>query len=339
MTETAPDDGVTIRLLGATEGAVMGAAIRVAYGDSYDAAWVYDAAEVSARLADGRLVSSVAEAGDGSLLCHVGLSRSSASSLVGEAGQAVTMPAARGHHLFTATKRHLADWAFENRLFGIFSEATTAHPYSEKANVDLGAREAGFLLGWIPATVTNDAAAADRAGRISAALFYLKTNEGHRRPIFAPDRHREVVVGIIEACGLRGTIGEAPATLAPLEESVMRTDVREDHNLAVITVEVPGADLGNRVGEARARLFDQGLDALYIDLPLERPETEDAGERLEDLGISFAGLFPNSRVKGDVLRMQSLNNVAICAADIATVSDHGRELLDYVVADLNRLTT
>ena len=44
-----PDD-VRFRLLEPHEGAVLSEAIRAAYGDSYDAAWVYDADEVSSRL-------------------------------------------------------------------------------------------------------------------------------------------------------------------------------------------------------------------------------------------------------------------------------------------------
>ena len=68
------------------------------------------------------------------------------------------MPAARGQHLFTRTKRHLMDWAQAQGMAGMYSEATAAHPYSQRANVELGAHETGFLLGWIPASVSNDAA-------------------------------------------------------------------------------------------------------------------------------------------------------------------------------------
>ena len=147
---TTLDDGTTIRLLGPDEGAAVGGAIRAVYGETYDRRWVYDADEVSRRIADGRLVSCVAEDQGGSLLSHAGLSRSSPTDLVGEAGLAVTMPAARGHHLFTAVKSHLADWARAEGLCGMFSESTTAHPYSERANVDLGAHECGFLVGYPP---------------------------------------------------------------------------------------------------------------------------------------------------------------------------------------------
>ncbi len=166
---------VNFRFLGPHEGTVLTGAIEAAYGQTYDVRWVYDAAEVEARLGDGRYISCVAESEDGDLLCHEGMSLAAAGDAVGHSGQAVTMPAARGQHLFTRTKRFLMDWATEEGLAGMYSEATAAHPYSQRANVDLGAHETGFLLGWIPTSVDNDAASGgDRPQRQSAALFYAK---------------------------------------------------------------------------------------------------------------------------------------------------------------------
>ena len=184
------DDGTVFRRLGPDEGVVLTSAILAAYGSTYDVPWVYDADEVCARLADGRYVSVVAETARGDLLCHMGMSMAAAGDAVGHAGQAVTLAAARGQHLFTRTKRFLMDWARDRGLAGMYSEATAAHPYSQKANLDLGARETGFLLGWIPASVVNDAAVGAARRRRSAALFYVKLNNGHDRPVYAPERHR-----------------------------------------------------------------------------------------------------------------------------------------------------
>jgi serine/threonine-protein kinase RsbW len=333
------DDGTVLRLLGPHEGHVLGAAIRAAYGDSYDAAWVYDADEVGRRIAAGTLVSAVAETPDGELLCHEAATITEEDPLVAEVGQAVTLPAARGHHLFPKVKLHLAEWATAAGLRGLFSEATTAHPYSEKANVDLGAKEAGFLLGWIPATVSNDAADPGRAGRQSVALFYLPLNPGPERLLHVSARHREVVDAIVRECGLRGIVHDDPPEVVPAAESEVHLHRRDDHNLAVLTVERPGADLVDVVGSIRDDLFAEGLDVLYVDLPLEQEETTAAAEALEEHGVTFAGVFPNGRVSGDVLRLQVLNDVDVHAADIATASDHGAELLAYVLADLDRART
>lgn len=323
------------RFLEPDEGGVLSEAIEAAYGNSYDVRWVYDTAEVSARLAAGTYVACVAESEDGELLCHEGMSLGAAGDAVGHSGQAVTMPAARGQHLFTRTKRFLMDWATEKGLAGMYSEATAAHPYSQRANIELGAHETGFLLGWIPASVSNDAAARERRGRQSAALFYTKLNDGHERPVFVPERHREIVGQTIDLCELRGMLAEPPADAELAERSDLHVAVDEDHNLALITVHVPGADLEAVVTAERHHLFHRAcLDAIYLDLPLDLPATALVADHLEALGVSYSGVFPNSRCDGDVLRMQSLHRVRIKADDVAVASEHGRELLEYVLADL-----
>lgn len=322
------------RLLEPSEGSVLSEAIRSAYGESYDVRWVYDADEVSAQLAAGTYVSCVAETADGELLCHEGMSLGSPGDAVGHSGQAVTMPAARGQHLFTRTKRFLMDWARERGMAGMYSEATAAHPYSQRANVELGAHETGFLLGWIPASVANDAAGA-RQGRQSAALFYTKLNDGHERSVYAPERHHGIVGRTLELCELRGTLAEPPPGAALAERTELHVAIDSDHNLALITVHRPGADLETAIAAERHHLFHRAcLDAVYIDLPLDAPATALVAGHLERLGVSYSGIFPNTRCDGDVLRMQSLHRVRIKADDVAVASDHGRELLDYVLADL-----
>jgi serine/threonine-protein kinase RsbW len=328
---------VNFRFLDPSEGTVLTTAIEAAYGQSYDARWVYDPEEVSARLAERRYFSCVAESTSGELLCHEGMGVIEVGDKVAHSGQAVTLPAARGQHIFTRTKRFLMDWAREEGFAGMFSEATAAHPYSQRANIELGAHETGFLLGWIPASVANDAANAAAGGRRrrSAALFYTKLNDGLDRPVYAPERHRGIVGRTIELCQLRGTLVDPPAEFELAPRTDLQVEVEADHNLAVVTVREPGADLEQAIGAERHHLFHQrGLDAVYVDLPLRTPATARVADHLERLGVSYAGVFPNRRTDGDVLRMQSLHRVRVKADDIAVASDHGRELLDYVLADL-----
>ncbi|HEX3042154.1 MAG TPA: hypothetical protein VHP56_08730 [Solirubrobacterales bacterium] len=313
---------------------MLTSAIEAAYGQSYDVRWVYDPAEVGARIDAGTYVSCIAESPAGDLLCHIGMALAAAGDAVGHSGQAVTLPAARGQHLFTRTKQHLMEWARERGLAGMYSEATAAHPYSQKANIDLGAHETGFLLGWIPASVANDAAA-ESSGRQSAALLYLKLNDGHEREVYAPERHREIVAQTIELCQLRGELAEPPPGCELAERTELHCEVDEDHNLALLTVHVPGADLEQAIAAERHHLFHRRcLDAVYVDLPLEQPATALVADHLERLGVSYAGIFPNHRTDGDVLRMQSLHRVRVKADDVAVASDHGRYLLDYVLSDL-----
>jgi hypothetical protein len=335
VTDGVGTDAVTFRYLEPGEGNVLSEAIQAAYGDTYDVRWVYDPAEVSARLAAGTYVSWIAESATGELLCHEGMSLAAAGDAVGHSGQAVTMPAARGQHLFTRTKRHLMDWATERGLAGMYSEATAAHPYSQRANLELGAHETGFLLGWIPASVSNDAATEQSPRRQSAALFYTKLNDGQERQVYAPERHHEIIGRTLELCELRGTLADPPGKTTLPERTDLHVEVDDDHNLALITAHKPGADLETAVAAERHHLFHRKcLDAIYLDLPLEDPATALLADHLERLGVSYAGIFPNNRTDGDVLRMQSLHRARMAPEDISVASDHGRELLEYVLADL-----
>ncbi len=278
----------------------------------------------------------MAESEDGELLCHEGMSLAAAGDAVGHSGQAVTMPAARGQHLFTRTKRFLMDWATEQGLAGMYSEATAAHPYSQRANIELGAHETGFLLGWIPASVSNDAAAESRRGRQSAALFYTKLNDGHERPVYAPERHREIVGQTLRAVRAARNAGRAAGgRRAGRADRAARRGRRRPQ---------PGADHRARPGcRPRGRGRRRASPPLPPRLastrststcrwstrpPPSSPTTSSA------LGVSYSGVFPNSRCDGDVLRMQSLHRARIKADDVAVASEHGRELLDYVLADL-----
>ena len=140
---------MVVRDLAPEEAAAFTALVRRCYGDSYDQAWVYDPDEVARRLRAGTMHSTVASAGD-AVVAHLALLRDGPDDDVAESGQAVVDPDYRGHHVFTDLKRAAADWASRTGIFGLYSEATAAHPYSQKANVALGAVETGRAGGLHP---------------------------------------------------------------------------------------------------------------------------------------------------------------------------------------------
>jgi serine/threonine-protein kinase RsbW len=326
--------GARFRLLQPDEGGRLSEAIRTAYGETYELTWVYDAAEAGRRLANGLLVSAIAESSDGELLCHVALSLHSRHDRVGHVGQGVTLPAARGQHLFTATKRTLVAEAQRRALVGVYSEATAAHPYSQRANVEIGAHETGILLGFIPASVANDAARVSVSGRQSVVLFYLRTSTGPVGTVYAPSRHREVVHDTIATSGMHARLAEPPARHRPVRRSVVHTHHDVNHRAVLVTVAAPGADLGQVVGEVRDRCFEGPTDVLYVDLPLATPETALYAEQLEVHGVSYAGIFPNRSARGDVIRFQALNGARPISHDVSVASEHGSRLLAYILADL-----
>ena len=323
-----------IRMLAPSESARLGEAVRAVYGETYPVRWTYDADEVARRIEAGVLISAIAETAEGELLCHSGLLLNAPDDVVGHAGQALTLPAARGQHIFTSVKRYLVDWATTLGLVGMYSEATAAHPYSQRALLDLGGHETGFMVGFIPQSVDNNAASGPSPGRTSAALFFLRMRPGHERMLYAPTRHREIVLETIAICGSRSTIAEVPARADLPAVSQLSIENDPGDNVAIVMVTQAGEDLTARVDAERSRLFAEGVEALYVDLPLDRPESAHVSEALQELKLSYSGIFPNNQAAADVLRLQCLRNATAWSHDVAVASPHGAALLQYVIADM-----
>src|SRR5262245_34244616 len=330
-----PSDEIVIRLLDANEANHVVDAITAAYGDTYDVPWAYDAGEICRRISYGQLISAAAFTSGGDLLSHVALTRHGHDDQVVHAGQAVTLAAARGHHVFTRVFSHLADWTTARKIYGIYCEATAAHPYSQQANLDLGANESGVLLAWIPESVSNDASVMDASRRGSVVLFYLRTNRAPSHPVYAPPRQRDMVRVLVDRCGFRGGLAAVSSRFAPSKHTKLHTTRDVHHNLTILHATEAGADLGDVAAVARDREFALGVDVVYVDLRLDQPATEVVGDELSAAGFGFAGVFPSALHPGEILRYQAVRGgVALCAVDVSVASDHGRQLLAYVLADL-----
>lgn len=330
------DVPLEIRVMRPEETPDLARAVYRSYGYSYDWDDIYYPDRIRELQESGLMRSCVAVTPEGELVGHLAVSVESPGSPVGEAGQAVVDPRFRGHHLFPRMKTFMAEQCRKNSMYGLYSEATAVHPYSQRGNLHLGARETGFLLGYIPPSVAYKDIGEDRAGRRgSVALFYMRTNEEPEREIHPPDRYRDIVQRVVEHNGLRRTVAEISESSPPASSRV-DLRVRRDHNLAVVRVLEPGRDLTKLVRARLRELCLHRLDVIYVDLPLSRPATRACGERLEELGFFFGGILPEL-MYGDILRLQYLNNVEIERGDVSTASDFGEELLEHIFQQRNDL--
>jgi hypothetical protein len=227
-------------------------------------------------------------------------------------------------------KTFMAEWAADAGMYGLYSEATAVHPYSQRGNLHLGARETGFLLGYIPASVSYKQIGESGEGRRgSVALFYMRVRDEPEREIYPPAPYLEAIRRVVEHNGLRRTIGEVPDPA--LQPSRISVEVRQDHNLAFLRVEEPGADLEELVRSHLRDLSLHRVDCVYLDLPLSHPATQRSAAGLNNLGVFFGGVIPEDHSGGgDVLRLQYLNNVQIETGDVSTASDFGEELLGLI---------
>ena len=330
------DVPLEIRMMHPEESFELSRCVYRSYGYSYDWDYIYYPDRIRELQEQGLMISCVAVTPEGEFVGHLAITVERPGSPVGEAGQAVVDPRFRGHHLFPKMKTFMAQWADGAGMYGLYSEATAVHPYSQRGNLHLGARETGFLLGYIPASVSYKQIGDERADRRgSVALFYMRVRDEPEREIYPPASYLEGVRRVVEHNELRRVIGELPdPTLQP---SRMSVEVRQDHNLAFLRVEEPGTDLEELVRNHLRDLSLHRVDCVYVDLPLSYPATPIAAARLNNLGVFFGGIIPEAHPKGgDVLRLQYLNNVEIEAGDVSTASDFGEELLGLIFSQNTR---
>jgi len=326
-----PEDvPLEIRMMLPEESFELSRCVYRSYGYSYDWDYIYYPQKIRELQEQGLMRSCVAVTPDGEFVGHLAITMERPGSPVGEAGQAVVDPRFRGHHLFPKMKTFMAEWAGNAGMYGLYSEATAVHPYSQKGNLHLGAKETGFLLGYIPASVSYKQIGEVREGRRgSVALFYMRVRDEPEREIYPPAPYLEEVRRVVEHNGLRRTVGEPPEPT--LQPSRMSVEVRQDHNLAFVRVEEPGKDLEALVHGHLRDLCLHRVDCIYVDLPLSHPATPGAAAGLNNLGPFFGGIIPEAHPGGgDVLRLQYLNNVEIEAGDVSTASDFGEELLGLI---------
>lgn len=328
------DAPVTIRLALAPDAHRLARCFYRAYGDSYDHEWAYQPAELRRRWEARETVSVVGVAPDGDVVGHLAANFDRASARVAESGQAVVDPRYRGHHLFETIKMWLADWAARDGLFGLFSEATAVHPYSQRGNLALGAHEMGFLVGYIPSGVEYKAITGGAAPhRATAALMYLRTQPELERVVHVPEAYQDIALRVYDKSAMRRRAGAGEGAQGDAR-TVIHVQRDPDHNAAQLHCKEAGPDVHAAIAQRLGALQADGIDCVYLDLPLADPHVFVHGADLEGLGFGFSCILPELRDDGDVLRLQHLNGVDPHIEEIATASPFGRALLLEIVEGL-----
>lgn len=338
--EAHPDEAIATRPMRPEEAADLARLVYRCYGYTYPSGFIYYPEKVEAQQRAGLMKSYVACNQRGELIGHLAMTFPRPGAKVVESGQAVVDPRYRDHGLFQRMKLQARDDAAANQVVGIYSEAVTVHPYSQKGSLDVGAHEVGFLLGYTSGTVSfRNISESERPRRQSVAFLYLTALNHAPVTVFLPAPYRDLAQGIYEAAKIQRTVSsdqDKGQTGLP-QSGHLTVSLRPDHNQAILTVDVLGRDT---LGSVRSHLHElrlQHVDCIYVDLPLVQEGAGELGSRLRELGFFFGALIPEFG-QGDVLRLQYLNNVDIVPADIHTASEAGRKLLATILDDQAAVT-
>jgi len=310
------------------------------YGYTYANEFMYYPEEIEARLHSNIMTSVGAYNSADELVGHLALIYSQPGAKVGESGEAVVDPRYRGHHIFPRMKTYMTEHASAKGVIGVYGEAVTVHPYSQKGSLELGSSETGFLLGYSPGTVSFEKISEnEKPRRQSIALMFTPILESESKRIYAPEVYKERIENIYQNIGYERefVIENHESEYRNNDPGHISVSIRSDHNQGILTVSKFGNNTLNEIRFHLKQLCLQRIDCIYVDLPLHHEGSGFKATKLRELGFFFGYILPEYS-DSDVLRMQYLNNVEISKDDIKTASDFGQQLLDKIFEDWSEVS-
>jgi serine/threonine-protein kinase RsbW len=306
--------------------------LRRCYGDTYLHRDFYDLEAIRSLLQRGLLHSGIAVDESGEVVAHLGMLLERVGDRTADMVLGIVDPRYRGQQLILRTGAVVAPEFERLGLTGLYQYATTAHETSQKLTLATRSVETGMLLGFLPeATTSMQTANAPPPWRLPAIMLYLPLAAAPRRTAHVPRCYREVVSDIYARVGLERRLADEDLDLSR-RPARLRSVIDAPRGRIRIVVEAIGEDL---VPEVARWLRDPGASSMQIaqlDLPLSDPATPSAVEALRELGFFFGGVLPEFS-EGDVLRLQSVRSPAVDFTSVALVSEVGKRLLDFVLAD------
>lgn len=338
LPDIAPlDTPIEIREMTAGDCSALARCMYQVYGYTYKDA-VYYPEKIAELLSRGLLVSMIALDPEGEIVGHQGLLKPRPHAMTAEITMGIVHPRYRGRRLFERLKENAFACMKEAGALGLFGEAVTNHPFSQKANFAMGGKPTGFMLGFVAADRVFFKISEEQAHpeRMTVVLFHARLNAAASRTIYPPMHHQGIIERTCRECGLSRSTGTGvPGGPEGIRSNVSMRTVPESGVAYLDTIEI-GEDFHRVIKGMLRELCLLRFDCIYIDLPLADPATAFVCAAVESLGFFYAGIIPDYLPTGDALRLQYLNNISITPEKVVVVSEFGKVLFDYVVIEWQR---
>ncbi|MCX7018744.1 MAG: GNAT family N-acetyltransferase [bacterium] len=326
------DMPITIRFMRPDEGVALARCMYHCYGYTY-VEQIYFPEKIREMIESGLMESLVAVAPDDEIVGHLALLKDTPGARIAEIARAVVDPRCRGRKLFERMKARFTEHARERAMYGLYSEAVSLHPFTQKGNHALGATETGIMLAQCPRSFCFRDIDENLPQRVSTVIFYLRVNNEPERAVYPPYHHATMIRRIYEQGGFLRRIDRPPhrQDIKLSGEALLDAQINSDVGNALLRVARMGANLRDIVRARLRGLCLNKIDCIYLDLPLAEPATAYMCAQMELLGFFFSGIIPEITENGDVLRLQYLNNVPLDPARIVIYSDFAKDLLNYIL--------
>jgi len=322
----------TIRPMEPSDALEISKTVYKTYGYSYSHDYIYYPEKIVALNASGEVYSALAVTEQNEIVGHCALSLWSDNPQIAELGQGVVVPKYRSQGCFARLTEHLIGVARLRGLKGVFGEAVTVHPFSQKTALQLELRDCALFLGLVPPTVDFKGLANEPSARGSMLVQFKYLDPPMAKTVYAPARHagmlRAIYANLDAAAVPRILI--APEGTVEEGEPAYQINLSRSLNFARIRVDRYGLNIVADIRLKVRELCLQRCDVIHLVLNLSDPQTSCFSSRFEELGFFFAGVVPYGLPSGDALILQYLNTVSAPYSAIQAASHFAADLVAYV---------
>jgi len=300
------------------------------YGYTY-ADYIYFPDRIVEYNASGHMVSVVAVTDDGAMMGHAALKLEDPGAKTAELGVAFVNPEFRGHGLLKQMTTLLVDHANSIGLTGLFGQAVTSHPASQKVIAGYGFVDCTLAVALSDSGRVFKAICGEAHERQTLLVSFLPLQR-QRRVVHPTARHLDMVKRLYERLAVPFDIAGAGAQYSadPGPDESVRATKDQARNSAGIRVSAC-TDEGFAIARDQWKSYcRERTDAVFLYVNIEDPRCPGFTARCEELGFFFAGILPSGANGRDALVLQYLNNLNVDYDRLKLHSAEAEELARYV---------
>ena len=328
---TAREIKAEIRLMKPQETVEVSQLFYRCYGYSYTIDSIYYPDRFAQLVIEGKIISAVTITDDNEIVGHVGLVRSTADSIVAEAGMAATKPTFRGFGSMKKLVYFLMDVAREAGLEGLYGKAISYHTYSQKTGYACGYRDCAIALGVIPSDRVYKGIMDSVSQRGTVVYSFIPLVPQRPATLYAPLHHEAFIGSIFRNLNLDVTLAvpENGKSYDMEERCTIKTELLPGFNRADVEIVRYGKDVLEETTKVMEDLLRKKVDQISLYLDLEHPMTARLCSEFEKLGFFIAGIIPLLHFNHTLI-LQYLNHISLDYSQIQLNSEFAREMLDYI---------
>lgn len=305
---------------------------------SYGYAYVYENIYYPERVRElnekDTLISFVAVSDASEVMGHSALVPSHDDAGIAEMGVSFVKPRYRGQGCLKALSEARLSEGARRGLTGVYMQAVTTHPYSQKPAHANGFSDTALMLARAD-TLEFKEIEQQKKQRESLVIAYKYLTTPSPMTLYVPPHHHQIVATTFSLLSAELVWGnEAPPDVHTVQSNIaLKTD---SYSGATITVKEYGEGYALTIKKLVKGLCYDGVIAIYVQLPLSDPTTQSAILEMEKIGFYYCGIMPGSN-GNNIFIMQYLNNYPFDYSVLRLDSAFGRELASYIEQDFQRI--